>query len=80
MKTVEALHQKYGDVFIPIERVAADYYGIDNETVAKNYAAKGKFPGLKPFRAGGSKSPWLVSIENLAEALDNQARMARIGV
>lgn len=75
MKTAEILLQKYGDKFVPLERIAADYYAIDSKKNLTAYVANGAFPGLRPFRARpSSQSPWLVDIDNLAEALESRAR------
>lgn len=80
MKTVEFLFQKYGEKIVKLNVVAADFYGITDIYTANRMAERKQFPGLHPFRARDSKrSPWLVDIENLADALDNSARLAKRG-
>lgn len=75
MKTVDILFQKYRDKFIPLTTVAADYYAVNDLKTINRMADKGQFPGLRPFRARDSKkSPYLIDIENLAEALDSRSR------
>jgi len=75
MKTIDILLNKYGDKFVPLDRVAADYYAVNDNRTINRMAVNGKFPGLKPFKARESKAaPWLVDIENLANALDSRAR------
>lgn len=75
MKTAEVLLNKYGDKFVPLVIVAADYYGLTDLRTINRTAARRGFVGLRPFRAYDSaKAPLLVDVENLAEALDNRAR------
>lgn len=75
MKTAEVLLKKYGDKFVPLVTVAADYYAVNDQYTINRMVANSEFPGLRPFRARDSaKAPYLVDIDNLAEALDNRAR------
>lgn len=75
MKTADVLLKKYGDKFVPLTIVAADYYAITDLRTINRMAAKRAFPGLRPFKAHDSRqAPYLVDIENLADALDNRAR------
>lgn len=77
MNTADMLYKKYGDKFVPLVTVAADYYGITDLRTINRMAAARKFPGLRPFKAHDSnKAPYLVDTDNLAEALDSRARAA----
>ena len=70
------LTAKYGDSFVPLATVASDYYGINNRSTLLKMVYAGEFKILKPFKARDSnKSPWLVSIENLAFGLDHKLRI-----
>lgn len=78
MKTVEMLYQKYKDKLIPLAVIATDYYAITDERTINRMAAAGKFPGLKPFKMRDSRAaPWMVDIENLAEAIEKRAEADR---
>lgn len=68
MNTFFSLMAEYNAAHIPLTTVAQKYFGYD-ETVAKNKAVKGAYP-FPVFRAGGQKSPWLVSVNDLAKFLD----------
>lgn len=75
MKTADMLYKKYGDKFVPLVTVAADYYGLTDQKTINRMAAGRKLAGLRPFKAHDSaKAPYLVDIDNLAEALDMRAR------
>lgn len=75
MKTVDALFQQFGKKFVPLEIVAPEFFGVTEPATISRMAASRKFGSLKPFRARDSNnSPWLVDIENLAQALDERAR------
>lgn len=75
METSEVLLKKYGDKFVPLVTVASDYYAVTDLRTINRMAANSKFPGLRPFKArDSSQAPYLVDIDNLAEALDNRAR------
>ncbi|WP_026601447.1 pyocin activator PrtN family protein [Methylomonas sp. 11b] len=77
MNTADFLLQKYGEKIVKLAVVAADFYGISDIYTANRMAERKQFPHLKPYRARDSKrSPWLVNIDNLAEALDTMARGA----
>lgn len=70
------LTAKYGDSFVPLATIASDYYGINDRNTLLKMVWKGEFEILKPFKArDSSKSPWLVSIENLAFGLDHKLRI-----
>jgi hypothetical protein len=70
------LINKYGDSFVPLATVASDYYGINDRKTLLKMVYAGEFKILKPFKARDSiKSPWLVSIENLAFGLDHKLRI-----
>lgn len=68
MNTFFALMAEYNAAHIPVTTVAKKYFGYD-DNVAKNKAAKGDYP-FPVFRASGQKSPWLVSVTDLAKFLD----------
>lgn len=76
MNTHFLLMAQYGQAAVPLERVAADYLGL-GEREAKRRALDGSLV-VPAFRCGLSqKSPWMVSLGDLAEWLDKQAERAR---
>lgn len=73
--SIEVLIAKYGDSYVLLEKIASDYYGINNRSTLTKMVWMGEFAILKPFKARDStKSPWLVSIENLAYGLNHKLR------
>ncbi len=59
-----------GKTNIPLESLSEQYFGM-KPSAAKVQAGKGNLP-VPAFRIGGQKTPWLVSISDLAELIDNR--------
>lgn len=74
MKTAEALFKQYGKKFVELEIIAAEYLGVTEAKTISRMAHRNELGGIKAFRLGTSKSPWLVDIEQLADVLDAKAR------
>lgn len=74
MKTADALLKQYGSKHPKLVEVARDYLGLSEEAVVNRRAAKGQLGGIRAFRLGSNKSPWLVDIEQVAEVLDAKSR------
>lgn len=70
MKTAEALYQEFGTKHPRLIDVASKYLGITDESVVSKRALKGDLGGIKPFRLGTRKSPWLCDVDQLADVLD----------
>ena len=76
MNTVFVLMAKYNSPTVPLEQVGKDFLGIENNNVLKRKAGRGEIP-FPTFRLGGSKSPYMVSIQDLADWIDNQREQAK---
>jgi hypothetical protein len=74
MKTVDALFQQYKKKFVELDIIAADFLGVTEAKTISRLAHRNELGGIKAFRLGSSKSPWLVDIEQLADVLDNKSR------
>jgi|GEM_PF-1214078 len=74
MKTAEALYQQYGRKHPPLVDVARDYLGITSAQEVGKRALRNELGGIKGFKMGGKKSPWLCDIEQVAEVLDRLAK------
>ena len=74
MKTSEALFKQYGKKFVPLRQLAEEYLGITDEYSLSKKALKNDLNGIRAFRIGSSKSPWVVDIEQLADVLDSKSR------
>jgi hypothetical protein len=78
MKTEQILLNKFGDRYVPLEKVAPEYFGINDRRTILRMANRREFNGLVPFKAGiGERAPWLVDLVNLADVLDRRAIEAR---
>ena len=75
MNTIFLLMAEFGQADIPLEEVASKYLQLTPEK-AKRKAAKQEFP-FPVFRAGNQKTPWMVSVSDLAEYLDKQRAEAK---
>lgn len=73
MKTVETLYQQYGRKYVFLNDIARDYLGINDSTAVGRRALQNDLYGIKPFRLGNRKSPWLCDIEQVAKVLDRIA-------
>lgn len=74
MKTSEALFKQYNKKFVPLVQISTEYLGISDPSVISKMATKNELGGIKAFRMGSAKSPWLVDIEQLADVLDRHSR------
>ena len=74
MKTSEALFKQYNKKFVPLLQISTEYLGISDPCVISKMAIKNELGGIKAFRMGSAKSPWLVDIEQLADVLDRHSR------
>jgi hypothetical protein len=74
MKTSEALFKQYNKKFVPLLQISTEYLGISDASVISKMALKNDLGGIKAFRMGSTKSPWLVDIEQLADVLDSRSR------
>lgn len=78
MNTLFTLMAEFdGRAVVPIEEVATKYLGLNNKTKINAKARASEFP-FPVFRAEKSqKAPWLVSLIDLAEHLDQEREKAR---
>ncbi len=74
--TYFGLLAEFGEANIPLERVAPKYFGL-NYAEARRRAPSKLLP-CRVFRLGGQKSPWLVSVADLAELIDRQREKATL--
>ncbi len=66
-----------GKAVLSLEEVAKEYLGMNDKIRIQRKARAGEFP-FPVFRLGNSqKSPWLVSIEDLAAYIDKQKEAAK---
>ena len=72
--TYFGLLAEFGEAHIPLEKIALKYFGL-SPTEAKRRAPIKNLP-CRVFRLSGQKSPWLVSIADLAELIDKQREKA----
>jgi len=66
--TYFGLLAEFGEANIPLERVAPKYFGLSFKEARRR--APAKMLPCPVFRLGGQKSPWLVSVTDLAELID----------
>lgn len=74
MNRVFLLMAEFEEADIPVTKVAEKYLGMDDRSW-KRLAATQQLP-FPVFRAGGQKSPWLVSVNELARYLDAREKTA----
>lgn len=72
--TYFGLLAEFGEANIPLERVAPKYFGLSYEEARRR--APAKLLPCTAFRLGGQKSPWLVSVSDLAALIDRQRAKA----
>ena len=72
--TYFGLLAEFGEANIPLERVAPKYFGLSFEEARRR--APAKMLPCAVFRLGGQKSPWLVSVVDLAELIDRRRGQA----
>ncbi len=72
--TYFGLLAEFGEANIPLDKVAPKYFGLSYEEARRR--APAKMLPCKTFRLGGQKSPWLVSVVDLADLIDRQREKA----
>jgi Pyocin activator protein PrtN len=72
--TFFGLLAEFGEATIPLEKVAPKYFGLSYAEARRR--APAKMLPCRVFRLGGQKSPWLVSLSDLAELIDAQREKA----
>lgn len=73
--TYFGLLAEFGEANVPLEKVAPKYFGLSFDEARRR--APSKLLPCRAFRLGGQKSPWLVSVVDLAELIDRQREKAR---
>jgi hypothetical protein len=73
--TYFALMAEFGAGQVELERVLEKFFGL-TPSAAKSRAAMHQLP-VPAFRAGSQKSPWLISLADLAEHLDKRREAAK---
>ncbi len=73
--TYFGLLAEFGEANVPLEKVAPKYFGLSFAEARRR--APAKLLPCSAFRLGGQKSPWLVSLADLAELIDRQREKAR---
>jgi hypothetical protein len=68
--TYATLLVEHGSAVVPLRELAEPYLGTSVERA--HIMAKQGIVGLPVFRAGGSRSPWLVHLYDLAKHIDAQ--------
>jgi hypothetical protein len=74
MNTYFGLLAEFGEANIPLEKVAPKYFGLSAEEAKRR--APAKILPCPVFRLGGQKSPWLVSVADLAKLIDEKRAKA----
>ena len=75
MNTYFALMAEYETAEIPLFKIAAKYFGMDNKKAAEK--ARTQSLPVPVYRGGSQKSQWLVSAADLAAYLDQLKEQAR---
>ena len=68
--TYFGLLAEFGEANVPLDKVAPKYFGLSFAEARRR--APAKLLPCRAFRLGGQKSPWLVSVVDLAELIDAQ--------
>jgi hypothetical protein len=68
--TYFGLLAEFGEAHVPLERVAPKYFGLSFDEARRR--APAKLLPCRAFRLGGQKSPWLISVTDLADLIDRQ--------
>jgi hypothetical protein len=68
--TYFGLLAEFGEANVPLAKVAPKYFGLSY--VEARRRAPSKMLPCRTFRLGGQKSPWLISVSDLAELIDRQ--------
>ena len=74
-RTLFFLMAEFGTGHIPLD-ACASHFGLSTGE-AKKAAARQQLP-VPAFRLGSQKSPWLISIEDLASYIDTQRKQAEV--
>jgi len=72
--TYFGLLAEFGEANVPLARVAPKYFGLSFEEARRR--ALGQGLPCRVFRLGGQKSPWLISVSDLAELIDKRRERA----
>ena len=72
--TYFGLLAEFGEANVPLDRVAPKYFGLSSDEARRR--APSKLLPCRAFRLGGQKSPWLISVADLAELIDRQRERA----
>lgn len=75
MNTKLALMSIYEACDIPLDKVAQEYFGMAPKR-ANTLARAQKLP-VPVYRTGGQKSPWLVSVDDLANHIEKSRTQAQ---
>jgi hypothetical protein len=68
--TYFGLLAEFGEANIPLEKIAPKYFGLSADEARRR--APAKMLPCRVFRLGGQKSPWLVSVADLAQLIDEK--------
>lgn len=68
--TYFGLLAEFGESEIPLERVCGKFFGL-SVSKAKRRACLQQLP-IPAYRIGSQKSPWLISVVDLANHIDSQ--------
>lgn len=74
VSTYFALMAEFGQSEVPLEKVCEKYFGLSVEK-AKVRAGRHSLP-IPAWRGGSQKSPWLISLRDLASFIDAQREEA----
>ncbi len=76
MNTVFLLMAEFNSPTLPLEKVAKNYFGLNDLNKAKRKAAANELP-IAFFRTATSqKCPWVCDIRDLAELIDTRRQAA----
>ena len=73
--TYFGLLAEFEEANVPLEKVAPKYFGLSYAEARRR--APAQLLPVRAFRLGGQKSPWLISLSDLAELIDRQRAKAR---
>ena len=68
--TYFGLLAEFGEANVPLAKIAPKYFGLSFAEARRR--APAKMLPCRVFRLGGQKSPWLVSVVDLADLIDAQ--------
>ncbi|MDA3806590.1 MAG: pyocin activator PrtN family protein [Thiomicrorhabdus sp.] len=76
MKMMYFLMAQYDKPVVELDVIASEYLGIDNPQLVKRKASKGDIP-FPVFKLGDNKSPWMVSLQDLADWIEKKRDTAK---